>query len=92
MNNIEINSNSKLLGNILLAKGNIPKEVSTELSLLRRETVTKPVIFIGAGTCGLGAGADKTKKEIEKFIAEHDVDADVLEVGCIGLCSMEPLV
>lgn len=49
-------------------------------------------IFVGAGTCGLGAGADKTIKQIKKYCAEKKIDARIIEVGCIGLCSAEPLV
>ena len=52
----------RLKGNIqelLLDKlGNNPTEKG--LSILKREMVEKPVIYIGAGTCGLGAGAGKT--------------------------------
>jgi NADH:ubiquinone oxidoreductase subunit F (NADH-binding)/Pyruvate/2-oxoacid:ferredoxin oxidoreductase delta subunit len=60
--------------------------------ILRRESVSKPIIYVGAGTCGLGAGADKTLKAIRQYLENKNIDADVLEVGCIGLCSAEPLV
>lgn len=62
------------------------------LAGLRRESVTKPVIFIGAGTCGLGAGAGKTLKAVKDYLVEKTLDADVIEVGCIGLCSSEPIL
>lgn len=61
-------------------------------STLRRETINKPVIFVGAGTCGLGAGAAKTLEAIKTYLQTKSIDADVLETGCIGLCSAEPLV
>jgi hypothetical protein len=35
-------------------------QMAALLASLRRETVETPVIFVGAGTCGLGAGAAKT--------------------------------
>ncbi|MCE5252248.1 NADH-quinone oxidoreductase subunit NuoF [bacterium] len=63
-----------------------------ELALLRREKVNKPVIFIGTGTCGLGAGAGKTLARIRNYLSEHALEADIIEVGCIGLCVEEPLV
>ncbi|MDR0521067.1 MAG: NADH-quinone oxidoreductase subunit NuoF [Planctomycetaceae bacterium] len=63
-----------------------------EASVLRRENVRKPTLFIGMGTCGLGAGAAFTLEEIKKYLAEKNIDADIIEVGCIGLCAMEPLV
>ena len=46
----------------------------------------------GAGTCGLGAGAQATLNAIRKYLDQHDLKVDVINVGCIGLCSMEPLV
>ena len=59
---------------------------------LRRQKVDRPVIFVGTGTCGLGAGAGKTLAEVNKFLADKSLQADVVEVGCIGLCVAEPMV
>ncbi len=39
------------------------------LAGLRREQVARPVIFVGAGTCGLGAGADKTLARVKAYCA-----------------------
>jgi NADH:ubiquinone oxidoreductase subunit E len=50
------------------------------------------VIYVGAGTCGLGAGADKTLAQIKAYCAAKKLDVDVTEVGCVGLCSEEPVV
>ncbi len=58
----------------------------------RRDVIDKPAIFIGTGTCGLGAGAGKTLKVIEAYLAEKKIDADIVEVGCIGLCAVEPIM
>ncbi len=60
--------------------------------VLRREKISKPVIYIGAGTCGLAAGAAKTRKKIESVLKAKNIDAEIVEVGCIGFCSGEPLV
>jgi len=49
-------------------------------------------IFVGAGTCGLGAGAGKTILKIKDYIDRNSIEADIVKVGCIGLCSVEPLV
>ena len=61
---------------------------------LRRETVSRPVIFIGTGTCGLGAGAAKTMAAVPPLPRRggSHIRAEVVEVGCIGLCVEEPLV
>ena len=37
-----------------------------EMAALRREDVTRPVIYIGMGTCGLGAGAGHTLAAIRE--------------------------
>lgn len=77
-----------------LSEKNFPlKPGDTEaIKYQTREVVDRPVIYIGAGTCGLGAGAGATEKQIIKYLKNHDIDADILKVGCIGLCSAEPLV
>ncbi|MFP4052668.1 MAG: NADH-ubiquinone oxidoreductase-F iron-sulfur binding region domain-containing protein [Phycisphaerae bacterium] len=62
------------------------------ISLLRRDDVDKPTLFVGAGTCGLGAGAGKTLSAIRQYIDANGVDAEIVEIGCIGLCAAEPMV
>ena len=62
------------------------------LNLLKRETLDKPVIFIGTGTCGLGAGAGKTLSAIKRYTEDNKIDVDIIETGCIGLCSSEPVM
>jgi len=52
----------------------------------------KTVIYVGMGTCGLGAGAAKTLESINTYLEEKDIAAEVIETGCIGFCSQEPLV
>jgi hypothetical protein len=56
---------------------------------LRREVIDRPAIFVGTGTCGLGAGAAKTLAAARKYLADRALDAAVVEVGCIGLCAAE---
>ncbi|MCK5789056.1 MAG: 4Fe-4S binding protein [Chlamydiia bacterium] len=62
------------------------------ISTLKRDIIDKPVIYIGAGTCGLGAGAGKTETQIRSYLHKNNIDADIVNVGCIGLCAYEPLV
>jgi NADH:ubiquinone oxidoreductase subunit F (NADH-binding) len=83
-----------LIENVLSKFQGGSKESFVEVALakLRKESITKPVIYIGSGTCGLGAGADKTLKETEKYLADNDIDAEIIKTGCIGLCAAEPLL
>ena len=67
-------------------------ETDALIAALKRDAIEKPVIYIGAGTCGLGAGAGKTLEAVEKYLKANSIDAEIFQVGCIGLCSSEPLV
>ncbi|MFW5652894.1 MAG: hypothetical protein ACOC0P_02510, partial [Planctomycetota bacterium] len=66
--------------------------LTDRLADLRREHVDHLTIFVGAGTCGLGAGAGKMLTAVKQYVAEHELDAEIIEVGCIGMCSAEPLL
>ncbi len=52
----------------------------------------KPLIMVGAATCGRAAGALEVKKAILAELERLNIDANVLEVGCMGHCYAEPLV
>jgi NADH-quinone oxidoreductase subunit F len=67
-------------------------DVWERIAVLRREKVGKPTIFVGTGTCGLGAGAARTLAAAQAYLAEKQVDVEVVEVGCLGMCSEEPMV
>jgi len=56
------------------------------------ENNTKPIIIFGTGTCGRAAGAMATRKAAEETLKELKVKADLVEVGCIGPCYLEPLM
>jgi NADH:ubiquinone oxidoreductase subunit F (NADH-binding)/Pyruvate/2-oxoacid:ferredoxin oxidoreductase delta subunit len=57
-----------------------------------RDAPSLPIIYIGTGTCGLGAGAARTLAAVRQWLDAHARRAEVVEVGCIGLCVEEPLV
>lgn len=73
-------------------KATLQPQIEQKLSLLRKEENDKPVIFVGAGTCGLGAGANQTMNNAKNWLTEKNIEAEVIPVGCIGLCSSEPLL
>ncbi len=58
----------------------------------RRDSIRRPVVYVGTGTCGLGAGAARTLEAVGAWLFRHGVEADVVEVGCLGTCSVEPLM
>ena len=51
-----------------------------------------PIFFVGAATCGRAAGALEILKCLRGYIEAKGIDALVIEVGCLGLCYIEPLV
>jgi NADH:ubiquinone oxidoreductase subunit F (NADH-binding)/Pyruvate/2-oxoacid:ferredoxin oxidoreductase delta subunit len=86
--------NKEILINDVLPGKTVPleKHILEKLAALRNDKITRPVIYIGAGTCGMVAGAGETIKATRKYLEEKQIDARIIEVGCIGLCSYEPLL
>ncbi|MFZ3066256.1 MAG: NADH-quinone oxidoreductase subunit NuoF [Nitrospirota bacterium] len=44
------------------------------------------------GTCGMAAGAKALLEKVESHIKEKKIDAEIVHVGCIGMCHEEPLL
>ena len=59
---------------------------------MQKRTETGTRIIVGMGTCGIAAGAAETQEAIVEALEKHNIDAEVASVGCIGMCSKEPLV
>jgi NADH-quinone oxidoreductase subunit F len=51
-----------------------------------------PNILIGTATCGRAAGALPVVEAFHKELARQNSRANITPVGCMGLCSLEPLV
>ena len=56
------------------------------------EQGSRPRVLIGAATCGKAAGAMETVSAFQEQQAKHDLDTIITQVGCIGLCYLEPVV
>jgi len=52
----------------------------------------KPQIIVGTATCGRSAGAMAVIETFKKTLKEKNIEATIVEVGCIGPCYAEPLV
>ena len=52
----------------------------------------QPLILVGTATCGRAAGALPVKEKILAELQGRQLEATVLEVGCMGHCYAEPLV
>jgi NADH-quinone oxidoreductase subunit F len=49
-------------------------------------------VSIGTGTCGLAAGAGETLAAVEREAARRGLSVAVRRVGCVGMCSYEPML
>ncbi|HEY3265590.1 MAG TPA: FAD-dependent oxidoreductase [Armatimonadota bacterium] len=63
------------------------------LRAARRDRARSAVrVFVGMGTCGIAAGAREVLDALRRELDAHRVTAEIVPVGCIGACQMEPLV
>jgi len=49
-------------------------------------------ICIGMNSCGIAAGAEEIKEFIKAELEEKNIDLQIKNVGCTGMCYREPLV
>ncbi len=66
------------------------KEQAQREIKVRGDTGTR--ISIGMGTCGIAAGARETMHAIIQELEARNIEANVVTVGCVGMCAQEPLV
>lgn len=59
---------------------------------IKARAETNVTITIGMGTCGISAGAREVMHAILAELDARGINAHVTTVGCIGMCSKEPLV
>lgn len=59
---------------------------------IKARAETNVTITVGMGTCGISAGAREVMHAILAELDARKIDAHVTTVGCIGMCSKEPLV
>jgi NADH-quinone oxidoreductase subunit F len=65
------------------------KRAQTRWEALEKNALT---VRVGTPTCGRAAGALDTLQAFRERIEKEAVEAQVIEVGCMGLCFAEPLV
>ncbi|MGM0650933.1 MAG: NAD(P)H-dependent oxidoreductase subunit E, partial [Bacteroidota bacterium] len=52
----------------------------------------KTKVIVGLGSCGIAAGANKTYQKIESLKKSQNLDFELKQTSCIGMCYNEPLV
>ena len=79
-----------MLGRKQMKFSDINKRAEDEWNELQQSK--KPKIFIGAATCGRSAGALGVKQTFQDEFQKRGINANIIEVGCLGPCYAEPLV
>ena len=49
-------------------------------------------VTVGMGTCGLAAGAEEALSVLEAEIKKRGLNCYINQVGCVGMCSYEPML
>ncbi|MFW9924091.1 MAG: NADH-ubiquinone oxidoreductase-F iron-sulfur binding region domain-containing protein [Candidatus Thorarchaeota archaeon] len=49
-------------------------------------------ICVGMNSCGIAAGAEEIKEVLLSELKENNIDLEVRNVGCIGMCYREPML
>ena len=49
-------------------------------------------IVVGMATCGIAAGARPVLNTIVDQVAKNNYSAAIIQTGCIGMCTLEPIV
>src|SRR6056297_850846 len=49
-------------------------------------------IKVGLGSCGIAAGGRKVLKALQDEAKKYNLDVEIEETGCIGMCFFEPIV
>lgn len=68
------------------------REAAQNKMTMRLDSEQKYRVVIGMATCGIAAGARPVLNTIVEEVAKNKVPATVLQTGCIGMCTLEPIV
>lgn len=59
---------------------------------MRMDEEQKYRVVVGMATCGIAAGARPVLNTIVEEVAKAKLPVTVLQTGCIGMCTLEPIV
>jgi len=82
-----------LIQNLLIpTEIKLDKKIVETLQFLKREKVSNPIITISSNTYSKISGIDEIKKQIENYIDERNLNVTIIEVGSLGISSLEPII
>jgi len=79
----------KYLNNL---NGALEKEDKEIVSEIKREKIRKPIITIGSNSPSNIAGAIGLEVSIKEYIREREIEAELVEVGSLGMIALEPII
>lgn len=59
---------------------------------MRTDEQQKYRVVVGMATCGIAAGARPVLNTLVETVAQEKLPTTVLQTGCIGMCTLEPIV
>ena len=68
------------------------REQAQKKMTMRLDGESKYRVVVGMATCGIAAGARPVLNELVEEVAKHSLPVTVTQTGCIGMCSLEPIV
>ncbi len=68
------------------------REAAQNKMTMRMDDNQKYRIVVGMATCGIAAGARPVLNTIVEEVAKAKLPVTVLQTGCIGMCTLEPIV
>ncbi len=83
---------SFLLEVVQLDKVEYDHKMVSRLDTFKREKLTHPLILVSMGTASLVAGSEASLVMINKYIEERNIDAEIVQTGCLGICMAEPVI
>lgn len=69
-----------------------PEQIEELKNVCSLQDIDMPVIMIGMGTCGLANGAQDVYDTFQEELKSHDIQAKLVQVGCVGYCAEEVIV
>jgi len=87
------NNKDFIINNILLNESEVfTNDVSDKLSIIKRDKITFPIITVSQNSGSIITGAQNLKELIKNYLIERNIKATVIEVGSLGICSIETLI
>lgn len=68
------------------------REEAKKKMAMRLDDEQKYRVVVGMATCGIAAGARPVLNALVEEVAKMNLPVTVTQTGCIGMCSLEPIV